>query len=102
MTMLNDIGNASYTISDCQAMCWRNCSCFGFKKSNTNGTGCMFFLSSEGHNFAAGGEEFYLLREKIQDIYVSKSFYQLESEKKIYLLLVLYYRRILNWDHIKF
>jgi len=43
----------------------------------------MFFLSSEGHNFVAGGEEFYLLSENIQGIYVSKSFYQLESEKNI-------------------
>ena len=84
MAMLNCTGNTSYTISDCQAMCWRNCSCFGFKKFHTNGTGCMFFLSSEGHNIAAGGEEFYLLRKNIQGIYVSKSFYQLESEKNIY------------------
>ncbi|XP_024629382.1 G-type lectin S-receptor-like serine/threonine-protein kinase At1g67520 isoform X3 [Medicago truncatula] len=64
--MLNVIGNASYSISDCQAMCWRNCRCFGFKNYHTNGTGCMFFLSSEGHNIAAGGQEFYLLQENMQ------------------------------------
>ena len=39
--MLNDIGNASYTIGDYQAMCLRNCSCFGFINSHTNGTALL-------------------------------------------------------------
>jgi hypothetical protein len=47
---------------------------------------CSFYHQKD--NFAAGGEEFYLLREKIQGIYVSKSFYQLESEKNILVISV--------------
>lgn len=44
--MLNDIGNASNNINDCQTICWSNCSCIGFKNSNVNGTG----FTSAAHN----------------------------------------------------
>jgi len=59
--MLNNLGNANYSISDCQTICWKNCSCIGFKTFYDNGTGCMFFLSMEGINIASGGDQFYIL-----------------------------------------
>ncbi|KAJ1404681.1 Serine-threonine/tyrosine-protein kinase, catalytic domain [Sesbania bispinosa] len=59
-----DLKNVSYGISDCQAICWSNCSCIGFASLNDNGTGCMLFQSMEGTNIAGGGESFYMLVKK--------------------------------------
>ncbi|XP_057454454.1 G-type lectin S-receptor-like serine/threonine-protein kinase CES101 [Lotus japonicus] len=57
-----NVVNVRYGISDCQAMCWSNCSCIGFASfDNINGTGCTFYQSVEGTNIAGGGEDFYLL-----------------------------------------
>ncbi|GKB21033.1 G-type lectin S-receptor-like serine/threonine-protein kinase, partial [Tanacetum coccineum] len=35
--------NSSLGISDCFVKCWNSCSCVGFKSSNDNGTGCVFW-----------------------------------------------------------
>ncbi|AET02745.1 putative protein kinase RLK-Pelle-DLSV family [Medicago truncatula] len=57
-----NIKNASLGISDCQEMCWGNCSCFGFNNYYGNGTGCVFLVSTEGLNIASSGYElFYIL-----------------------------------------
>ncbi|WJX93270.1 hypothetical protein P8452_74817 [Trifolium repens] len=57
-----DITNASYGVSDCQAICWSNCSCFGFKTFYANGTGCVILLSTKGLNIASTGYYlFYIL-----------------------------------------
>ena len=44
-------------------MCWRNCSCVGFKHYYDDETGCVFFHwnSTKGTNFASGGYKFYVL-----------------------------------------
>jgi hypothetical protein len=60
--IVNNIENASYCISDCQEMCWSNCSCFGFKNLYGNETGCVFLVSTEGLNIASSGYDlFYIL-----------------------------------------
>ncbi|KAL2326098.1 hypothetical protein Fmac_025156 [Flemingia macrophylla] len=46
--------NTSYGYSDCEARCWSSCTCHGFKKFYSNGTGCYFFHvinSSAVNNF---------------------------------------------------
>ncbi|RHN40716.1 putative protein kinase RLK-Pelle-DLSV family [Medicago truncatula] len=54
--------NSSYGISDCQDMCWRNCSCFGFGNLYSNGTGCVILVSTEGLNIAGSGDyKYYIL-----------------------------------------
>lgn len=35
--------NISISESDCKATCWTNCTCFGFKTLNYNGTGCIYY-----------------------------------------------------------
>jgi len=60
--LLYNIENASYGISDCQDMCWSNCSCFGFKPFYDNRTGCVILVSSKGFNVAGiGVDSFYIL-----------------------------------------
>jgi len=60
--MVYKIKNVSYGISDCQEMCWSNCSCFGFENYYDNGTGCVFLVSSKGLNIASSGYDlFYIL-----------------------------------------
>jgi len=57
-----DIPNASYGISDCQEICWSNCSCFGFKSLYDNGTGCKILGSTKGLNVAGSADTlFYIL-----------------------------------------
>jgi hypothetical protein len=61
LNILSHEANSSYGPSDCKAICWSNCSCVGFKEFN-DGTGCTsLWNSTEGTNFAYGGEKFYLL-----------------------------------------
>ena len=56
--ILYNIENASYGISDCQEMCWSNCSCFGFNYLYViNETGCVFLVSSKGLNIASSGSD---------------------------------------------
>ncbi|RDX88420.1 G-type lectin S-receptor-like serine/threonine-protein kinase, partial [Mucuna pruriens] len=63
LNMKRDEQNSSYGISDCQAICWRNCTCVGFAPYHDNETGCIFFLwdSMKGTNFASEGDKFYML-----------------------------------------
>ncbi|XP_029126178.1 G-type lectin S-receptor-like serine/threonine-protein kinase CES101 isoform X2 [Cajanus cajan] len=63
LKMKRDEGNSSYGISECQTICWRNCSCVGFTLLHDNETGCTFFLwdSLKGTNFASEGDKFYML-----------------------------------------
>ncbi|KAG5001083.1 hypothetical protein JHK87_022155 [Glycine soja] len=58
-----DEENSSYGISDCQEICWRNCSCVGFALNHRNETGCVFFLWDlvKGTNIANEGYKFYVL-----------------------------------------
>jgi len=55
--------NTSYGHSDCEASCWINCTCNGFKELYRNGTGCIFFHwnSGENYNSDSSSETFYLL-----------------------------------------
>ncbi|KAL2326095.1 hypothetical protein Fmac_025153 [Flemingia macrophylla] len=49
--------NTSYGYSDCEARYWSSCTCHGFKKFYSNGTGCYFFHvinSSAVNNFFDG------------------------------------------------
>jgi len=59
--------NSSYGLSDCQDMCWRNCTCFGFTYfDDDDGTGCVFFQwnSTTGTTVASGGHKFFVLTNK--------------------------------------
>ncbi|KAK7257027.1 hypothetical protein RIF29_30705 [Crotalaria pallida] len=62
------VSNKSYSIGDCQASCWSNCSCVGFMSYNSNGTGCVFFFgkSLEGVTLVSVGQKFYTLVKKRQ------------------------------------
>nr|KYP35588.1 Putative serine/threonine-protein kinase receptor [Cajanus cajan] len=60
--------NMSYGLSDCQAMCWSNCSCTGYKEHNHNGTGCTFFSSGPYYTLSDVGERFYMLGNVTQQI----------------------------------
>ncbi|KAL2326112.1 hypothetical protein Fmac_025170 [Flemingia macrophylla] len=63
--------NASYVLSDCQAMCWSNCSCTGYKLYGQNGTGCTFFPLAAYYTPGNNGEEIYMLGNFTQ--YIDKS-----------------------------
>ncbi|QCD85937.1 serine/threonine-protein kinase PBS1 [Vigna unguiculata] len=65
--MATHLANSSYGLSDCQDMCWRNCTCFGFTYfDDDDGTGCVFFQwnSTKGTNVASGGNKFFVLANK--------------------------------------
>ena len=55
--------NPSYGHSDCEASCWSDCTCSGFKEFYQNGTGCVFFhwISSENYTSHSTGDTFYVL-----------------------------------------
>ncbi|KAK7405401.1 hypothetical protein VNO78_06669 [Psophocarpus tetragonolobus] len=57
------LANTTYGTSDCRDICWKNCSCDGYTRYYTGGTGCVFlhWNSTDGANFASGGEMFYIL-----------------------------------------
>ncbi|RDX63694.1 G-type lectin S-receptor-like serine/threonine-protein kinase B120, partial [Mucuna pruriens] len=57
------LDNSSYGPGDCRAICWENCSFDGFTDYYVDGTGCTFmhWNSTEGANFASGGQKFYIL-----------------------------------------
>ncbi|RDX63699.1 Receptor-like serine/threonine-protein kinase SD1-8, partial [Mucuna pruriens] len=61
--LINVLDNSSYGLGDCRAICWENCSCDGFTDYYVDGTGCTFlhWNSTEGANFASGGQKFYIL-----------------------------------------
>ncbi|WVZ04018.1 hypothetical protein V8G54_024824 [Vigna mungo] len=62
--MVTNLANSSYGLTDCRDMCWRDCTCAGFKNYNDDdGTGCVFYHwnFTKGTNFATGGSTFYLL-----------------------------------------
>ncbi|CAL0333667.1 unnamed protein product [Lupinus luteus] len=59
--------NSSYSIGDCQAICWSNCTCVGFTSlDEDDGTGCTFFLgkSLEGIILVSVGQKFYMIVKK--------------------------------------
>jgi len=67
--MATYLANSSYGLSDCQDMCWRNCSCDGFTYfDDDDGTGCIFFRwnSTKGTNVASGGRKFFVIVNKPQ------------------------------------
>ncbi|KAK7405406.1 hypothetical protein VNO78_06680 [Psophocarpus tetragonolobus] len=56
--------NTSYGYSDCEASCWSNCMCTGFKEFYGNGTGCILFQWNSAENsvtFDSTGDNFYML-----------------------------------------
>ncbi|KAK7405397.1 hypothetical protein VNO78_06662 [Psophocarpus tetragonolobus] len=61
--MRSFIKNSSYGISDCQEICWQNCSCIGFTYYyDLDETGCIFLRDSmKGTNIASEGDKFYML-----------------------------------------
>jgi hypothetical protein len=65
--MVNDITNASYGVSDCQAICWSNCSCFAFKTLYDNGTGCVILLSTKVLHILSSGEYLFSVLVKNTD-----------------------------------
>lgn len=40
------VNNTNFSLSDCKDICWKNCSCFGTKSHNPDGTGCTFYYES--------------------------------------------------------
>ncbi|KAK7405398.1 hypothetical protein VNO78_06665 [Psophocarpus tetragonolobus] len=58
-----ELANSALGPTDCLAICWKNCSCDGYQKYYDDGIGCRFvhFNSTEGANFAAGGDQYYIL-----------------------------------------
>nr|WIL59935.1 nodulation protein [Melilotus officinalis] len=66
--LLHNLTNASYSLSDCQANCWSNCSYFGFKNLYDNGIGGVFLVSTKGLNIASSGDYlFYILVKNTTD-----------------------------------
>lgn len=58
------LANSSYGPSDCQDICWKNCSCIAYSDyDGNNETGCTFYHwnSTKGTNLASGGMKFRLL-----------------------------------------
>ncbi|CAL0303681.1 unnamed protein product [Lupinus luteus] len=59
--------NKMYGIGDCQASCWSNCSCVGFKSyDDSGGTGCIFFYGKtlDGATLVSVGQKFNMLVKK--------------------------------------
>ncbi|KAL6338010.1 hypothetical protein AAG906_007825 [Vitis piasezkii] len=56
-------GNSSLGLSDCQAICWNNCSCTAYNSIYTNGTGCRFWSTkfAQALKDDANQEELYVL-----------------------------------------
>ncbi|XP_034691903.1 G-type lectin S-receptor-like serine/threonine-protein kinase CES101 isoform X1 [Vitis riparia] len=56
-------GNSSLGLSDCQAICWNNCSCTAYNSIHTNGTGCRFWSTkfAQALKDDANQEELYVL-----------------------------------------
>ncbi|KAJ9697291.1 hypothetical protein PVL29_009193 [Vitis rotundifolia] len=55
--------NSSLGLSDCQAICWNNCSCTAYNSLYTNGTGCRFWSTkfAQANKDDANQEELYML-----------------------------------------
>uniref|UniRef100_F6GYE3 Receptor-like serine/threonine-protein kinase n=1 Tax=Vitis vinifera TaxID=29760 RepID=F6GYE3_VITVI len=55
--------NSSLGLSDCQAICWNNCSCTAYNSIYTNGTGCRFWSTkfAQALKDDANQEELYVL-----------------------------------------
>uniref|UniRef100_A0A0R0G425 Receptor-like serine/threonine-protein kinase n=1 Tax=Glycine max TaxID=3847 RepID=A0A0R0G425_SOYBN len=112
------LANSSYGPSDCQDICWKNCSCIAYSDyDGNNETGCTFYHwnSTKGTNLASGGMKFRLLvkntdrkeerrkgmkTNKMTDLATANRFYDvkdLEDEfKKRQDLKVLNYTSVLS------
>ena len=57
--------NPAFGYSDCEASCWSNCSCDGFRAFWRNETGCKFYHWNSSKNYivdtSVAGVEFYML-----------------------------------------
>ncbi|KAJ9697296.1 hypothetical protein PVL29_009197 [Vitis rotundifolia] len=55
--------NSSLGLSDCQAICWNNCSCTAYNSINTNVTGCQFWSTKFAQAYKDEGnqQELYVL-----------------------------------------
>ncbi|CAJ1978402.1 unnamed protein product, partial [Sphenostylis stenocarpa] len=57
--------NYNISYSDCEASCWSNCSCNGFKEFFSDGTGCKFYHWNSSENYTIDstvfGVDFYIL-----------------------------------------
>ncbi|PWA84712.1 Apple-like protein [Artemisia annua] len=42
--------NASLILSDCMMRCWNDCSCLGFERGSSNGTGCRTWTGTKSVN----------------------------------------------------
>ncbi|XP_034691540.1 G-type lectin S-receptor-like serine/threonine-protein kinase RKS1 [Vitis riparia] len=55
--------DTSLGLSDCQAICWNDCSCTAYNSIDTNGTGCLFWSTkfAQALKDDANQEELYVL-----------------------------------------
>ena len=62
------VDNPNISNSDCQAACWSDCNCDGFKEIYDDGTGCALYHwnSSKYYIFdgTVSGTDFYILENK--------------------------------------
>ncbi|XP_068487192.1 G-type lectin S-receptor-like serine/threonine-protein kinase At1g67520 isoform X2 [Phaseolus vulgaris] len=60
--------NENISHSDCEAACWSNCNCSGFKELYTDGSGCRFYQWNSSKDYivdgTVSGEDFYVLENK--------------------------------------
>nr|GEZ19149.1 G-type lectin S-receptor-like serine/threonine-protein kinase CES101 [Tanacetum cinerariifolium] len=50
MSSISVDDNASLILSDCMVRCWNDCSCLGFTKGSSNGTGCITWTGNKSVN----------------------------------------------------
>ena len=64
--------NKNFTHSDCEAACWSNCNCNGFKEIYDDETGCMFYHWNSSKDYIAdgtvSGEDIYVLENTVNII----------------------------------
>jgi len=60
--------NQNISHSDCEAACWSNCDCNGFKEAYVDGSGCRFYRWNSSKDIivdgSVSGEDFYILENK--------------------------------------
>ncbi|XP_014492351.1 G-type lectin S-receptor-like serine/threonine-protein kinase At1g67520 isoform X3 [Vigna radiata var. radiata] len=68
--------NQNISHSDCEAACWSDCNCNGFKEVYLDGTGCRFYRWNSSKDIivdgSVSGEDFYIL-ENTGNIYTAKT-----------------------------